>query len=132
MMKTPRLLLPLLGLGFALAACVASAQAVDDQLDGATGLSGHVELVLRCPVPLGGDDAGCADRPLSTTVSVRAADGVTDLAQILSDAQGAFWIALAPGDYVLSVGGRAVLVTVIDQGATEVTIRVPRGFVPAP
>jgi hypothetical protein len=131
-MKTARLLLPLLGLGFALAASVASAQAVDDQLDGGTGLSGHVELVLRCPVPLGGDDTSCADRPLATTVSLRAADGLTDLGQISSDAQGAFWIPLAPGDYVVAVGARAVPVTVADQGATEVTIRVPQGFAPAP
>ena len=131
-MKTARLFSLVLGLGFALAACVAFAQAVDDQLDGATGLSGHVELVLRCRVPLGGDDTSCADRPLATTVSLRAADGVTDLGQVLTDSQGAFWIALAPGDYVVAVGARAVPVTVADQGATEVTIRVPQGFAPAP
>ena len=131
-MKTVRLLSPLLGLSLALGTCIASAQDVDEQSDGVTGVSGHVELVLRCPVPLGGDDTSCASRPLSTTVSLRGADGVTDLGQFPSDSQGAFWIALAPGDYVVAVGARAVPVTVADQGATDVTIRVPQGVAPGP
>jgi hypothetical protein len=117
---TARLLALLLGLALAMGVSSAFAQAVDDE----TGLSGHVELVLRCPVPLGGDDTTCADRPLATTVNLFATDGVTNLGQFATDPNGAFWIALAPGDYVLAVGARTVPVTVADQGATEVTIRV--------
>jgi len=125
-----RLLALVLAVYLAIAAVPAAAQEATDPTADATavtstGLTGHVVLELRCPVPLGDDDgAACAERPLPSTLSLRSADGLSELAQVTTDASGAFSVALDPGSYVLAVASREVPVTVTAEGMTEVTIRV--------
>jgi hypothetical protein len=130
-MMSGRLLTLVFGLCVALCASPVAAQEAEDATSDATavaptGLTGHVVLALRCPVPLGGDDDGaaCGARPLLTTLSLRSADGLSELAQVTTDANGAFSVALDPGSYIVAVASREVPVTVTAEGMTEVTISV--------
>lgn len=63
-----------------------------------SGIQGQVTIGPTCPVVREGLD--CADKPYqaSFTVLTPAGDKVT---QFQTDANGAFKIALAPGDYIL-------------------------------
>ena len=66
-------------------------------LSGPVDVGGRVVIALRCPVPLGSDDA-CPDRPFPTTVLVNTPDG-QQVAAVKTADDGTFSIALEPGQY---------------------------------
>jgi hypothetical protein len=130
-----RLLLILLTFGLIWTAAPVAADEVQEQAASPTGLTGRVVLALRCPVPLGGDDSTCPQRPFPSTVTVRSADGLTELAQLATDEDGSFSIGLDPGSYILDVPSAAVApartrelsVLVGTDGPTAILVEVPSG-----
>jgi hypothetical protein len=96
--------------------------------DGASGIQGVVLAGPQCPVAVAGSP--CPDRPFPGTVLVKGTGGVSD--QVKTDDQGKFRLALAPGNYVvtllLSTTGpptaKPVSVTVIQGKFTQVTVEV--------
>ena len=107
----------------------------DGAVSPAPGLTGHVVLGVRCPVPLGGDDGICPQPPLPSTLTIRSADGLSDVAQIATDQDGQFSIDLSPGDYLVDVLAatsaqpltQRLAVSVGPDGPTPLTVIVPSG-----
>jgi hypothetical protein len=122
-------------------ACTAIPVAADEPAatDGpaavSAGLSGRVVLALRCPVPLGGDDSPCPQPPLPSTLTIRSADGLSQIAQLATDQDGQFAIDLDPGDYLVDVAAGTsrgpltdeLAVTIGEDGPTLLTIGVRAG-----
>lgn len=72
-----------------------------------SGIRGTVMQGPTCPVMHEPPDPSCADKPYQTLVAVfRASDPVHAMALLESDAEGAFSVALPPGDYVVGAGER--------------------------
>ena len=85
-------------------------------------------------VPLGRDESKCPSPGVETELAVRSADGLNEVARASTDADGAFWIPLEPGAYLVEVPQvtpmqieREVSVTVGPDVATSLTIRIPAG-----
>jgi hypothetical protein len=114
-------------LGLLLTTRSATAQDVPDQLVGAptTGLNGRVVRATRCPVPVADDDGICPSPPLQTTITVRTADASAEIAELNTDSNGAFFIQLDPGPYLVEVAEEQVQVTVVSDVLTDLTLRVP-------
>jgi hypothetical protein len=68
-----------------------------------TGVRGRTVAGPTCPVER--SDSPCPDRPVTGTIVVKREDG-TVVKRVTSSADGRFFVALAPGTYVL-VGERA-------------------------
>jgi hypothetical protein len=69
-------------------------------LPGGTGIEGHVLAGPTCPV-VTVDDPSCADRPVpGATIVVLDANG-NEVARLITDASGAFAVALPPGPYTI-------------------------------
>ena len=64
-----------------------------------SGLQGQVLIGPMCPVVQ--DGVPCPDQPYEATITVRDAAGA-EVTKFTSDAQGAFKVNLAPGDYTLA------------------------------
>ena len=118
---------------FALAMTSAPALAQADDVQ--TGLVGRVVLATRCPVPVGDDDGVCPSVPVQTTLTIRTADGSTEVAQVATDPAGAFAVQLDPGMYLVEApaapAGSAlqdVAVTVAPDAPTPLTIRLTSGL----
>ena len=65
----------------------------------ASGIEGYVRLSPTCPVERVPPDPRCAPRPYQTRIDVY--QGLAFVATILSDANGYFRTALAPGTYTV-------------------------------
>ncbi len=63
-----------------------------------SGIEGQALIGPMCPVPQPGQD--CPDQPYQATLTVKGPDGI-QIAQVQTDAQGHFRIALVPGNYIL-------------------------------
>ena len=113
-------------------------QAPDDQGDTPqTGLVGRVVLDTRCPVPVGdSDDGPCPTPGFASTLTIRSADGSTEVARVDTDQAGGFSIPLDPGAYLVDAPASTIgpprlqtlAVLVASGGPTPLTIRVPSGF----
>jgi hypothetical protein len=86
-------LLALTLLIFLLAACAPSQAAVTD-----SGIEGQVTIGPTCPVVR--LDQRCPDKPYQATLTVLDPAG-KKVTQVLTDANGLYRLALAPGDYIL-------------------------------
>ena len=122
----------------AMAGSALAQEAPDQQVDGLqTGLIGRVVLATRCPVPIGDSDEGVCPTPgVASTLTVRSADGSTEVARVATDQGGGFSIPLDPGTYLVDVPAttagpprlQTLEVTVAADGPTALLIRVPVGF----
>ena len=63
-----------------------------------SGIEGQVLLGPMCPVVQQGQ--ACPDQPYQATLTVNSRDGI-QIAQIQTDDQGRFHVALVPGEYIL-------------------------------
>jgi hypothetical protein len=116
------------------AAAPAGAQTVDQDPSASQTLSGRIVAAGRCPVPLGGADDACPDRPLATTVVIQTPDGQT-VSSVTTGDDGTFSISLPAGTYqvepLLADGSPPasdpIVVDVPVDPATGVTIRVRGG-----
>lgn len=63
-----------------------------------SGIQGQVLLGPMCPVVQPGQ--ACPDEPYQATLTVNSLNGV-QIAQVQSDEQGHFQVALVPGEYIL-------------------------------
>lgn len=64
-----------------------------------TGITGTVTLGPMCPVMR--EDQPCPDHPYEATITIIETYSGEQVAQVTSDAQGFFQIALMPGTYIL-------------------------------
>lgn len=92
-----------------------------------SGVLGVVKSGPTCPVERDPPDPQCADKPYVTTVVARRADGSAPDTSVRTDADGAFHLALPPGDYNISALGGSPL-----PRCTGVSVTVPAvGYVNA-
>jgi hypothetical protein len=97
-----------------------------------TGIAGQVVLASRCPVPVGDADGVCPTPGFPTVLTIRSADGTTEVAQLATDDSGEFSIALDPGAYLVDAPATAagpprvqtLSVIVAPDAMTEITISV--------
>jgi hypothetical protein len=69
--------------------------------DASTGIGGTVTAGPVCPVERNPPDPGCAPRPVAgATIVIRDGSGA-QVAAAISGADGAFFVSLSPGDYVV-------------------------------
>jgi hypothetical protein len=69
--------------------------------DASTGIGGTVTAGPVCPVERNPPDPGCAPRPVAgATIVIRDGSG-TQAAVAISGADGAYFVALPPGQYVV-------------------------------
>ncbi len=95
----------------------------------ATGITGTVLLGPTCPVVKDPPDEVCADKPFETSLAVTTADGARVIAEVRSDARGAFVVNVPPGEYAIRSAAAANILPYCGSGET---IRVPvQGFVEA-
>lgn len=127
------LLLAILSLGLVLAAC-ADEQPGDTGGDETGTVRGTVLLGPTCPVETLTDP--CSDLPLGD-VRVRVLGPAGDVvATARSDAEGAFSVRLAPGDYTVEAvieddparSASPVEVTVVEGREIEITVPVDSGI----
>ncbi len=100
--------------------------------NGDSGIQGRVVLGPTCPVQVVGSP--CPDKPLAADVVVSNVDG-REVARVRSGGDGRFSVAMAPGDYVLTVAGlkgiqfsKPLSVSVPDGRFVEVTVSVDTGI----
>jgi len=117
----------------ALVATAAAALPASAQTDPST-LNGRIVAAGRCPVPLGGADAACPDRPFATTVVIQTPDG-QPVGNVPTNDDGTFSVALPDGQYQLEplltdgnppASGPILIDVPVDVGA-GVTIRIEGG-----
>ncbi len=94
-----RILIPMFLLLMTLAAC-RQVSPVDLTPSPASGIEGTVTEGPMCPGPVQVGDNSCPNRPYQATITVLNANN-NQVAQIKTDAEGAFKIELPPGTYVL-------------------------------
>lgn len=106
--------LPILLIGFVLAACTGSTPEVAGTVTGSL-IAGPV-----CPVETNPPDPNCAPRPVQGAVIVAtSADG--DEIEATSDAEGRFTLELPEGEYTLTYQPVEGLMGVPDQGSVSIT-----------
>jgi len=74
-----------------------------------SGVRGTVLLGPTCPVERDPPDPMCADKPYSTTITVRHTGTTSIVTTGKSDADGTFTFSLAPGKYTLTAEGGPTL-----------------------
>lgn len=103
----------------------------------ATGITGTVLLGPTCPVMRDPPDEACADKPFATSLVVTTADGARVIAQVRSDARGAFVVNVPPGNYairsaaaanVLPYCGSSETISVPAQGYIDTTVHCDTGI----
>lgn len=102
------ILLVIASLGLALAACegsagssaTASPTALASPTSG-TGIGGQVTAGPVCPVEKNPPDPSCAPRPVSGAVVVVRSPAGTEVASATTGADGTFFMAVPPGQYIV-------------------------------
>lgn len=102
-----------------------------------SGIRGVVMAGPTCPVERDPPDPMCADKPVTTNISIfRKSDPTHGVAFLTSDAKGTFQISVVPGDYIIMAGPNGVpyprcadtLATVGPSGYTQVTVSCDTGI----
>jgi hypothetical protein len=103
---------------------------------GATGIAGLITAGPVCPVETAPPDPDCAARPVAdANVVIRDGDGM-EVARAVTDADGAFLVALPAGDYIVEpqpVDGllgiaAAQPATVVEGGTAEIALEYDTGI----